>query len=220
MERVFIDGAVLHYLDLIRVALSEKDNTQRLQAIKNVKHDVVATELELLMDEGDGDWMSAPNNTEFVVSIAKSAPARHEAINEFSQTLRRYEGENGLGNERKLDIAEHIGMLAWLSIKEGKYEGMQTDCGILQQVRDYAKKNRIQGARDTDTLRKNWRMYRGVVHLGMAMDLCRDNPKAGTGVLDLAEGLRRDLSRNCPKGTSKPYVDASHQICFVVKSKA
>jgi hypothetical protein len=219
MERVFIDGAVLQYIDLIRVALSEEDNTQRLQAIKNVKHDVVAKELELLMDEGDGDWMSAPNNTEFVVSIAKSAPARHEAIYEFSQTLRRYEGENGHGNERKLDIAEHIGMLAWLSIKEEKYEGMQTDRGILQQVRDYAKENRIRGARDTDTLRKTWSMYRGVVHLGMAMYLCRDNPKAGTGVLDLAEGIRRDLSENRPRGTSKPYVDPNEQICFVSKSR-
>lgn len=55
METVFIDGAVLQYIDLIRVALSEEDNTQRLRAIKNVKHDVVAKELELLMDEGDGD---------------------------------------------------------------------------------------------------------------------------------------------------------------------
>jgi hypothetical protein len=219
MERVFIDGAELQYIELIRVALSEADNTQRLQAIKNVKHDVVARELELLMDEGDGDWMSAPNNTEFVVSIAKSAPARHEAIYDFSQVLHRYEGETGHGNERKLNIAEHIGKLAWLSIREGKLQGVQVVGGILQQVSDAAKEFGVSGVRDKDALRNIWKRYRGVVHLGIAMDLCGDNPKAGTGVLDLAERIRRDLSENCPRGKSKPYVDANEQICFVGKSR-
>ncbi|WP_114286465.1 hypothetical protein [Candidatus Halocynthiibacter alkanivorans] len=219
METVFIDGAVFQYIDLIRVALSEEDNTQRLQAIKNVKHDVVASRLELLLDEGDGDWMSAPKNTEFVAGMAKSAPARHEAIYEFMQTARRYEGENGHGNERKLNIAEHIGKSVWLSIREGKLQGVQVVGGILQQVSDAAREFGISGARDKDALRNIWKRYRGVVHLGMAMDLCGDDPKAGTGVLDLAERIRRDLSENCPRGKSKPYVDASEQICFVGKSR-
>lgn len=211
METVFLNGSQLQYIELIRVAVSEADNVQRMQAIKNVKHDVVAEQLDLLLKDRDADWFSAQNNADLLAWVAKTGAMRHKVVYEISQLVKRFDEKY----DRQLSIAEHIGMRVRLTILEEEFGGVQTDRGIIQQTRDFAKENQIHGARDTATLQKIWGMYRGVVHLGMAMELCEDIPTAGFDVLDQAERIRRNLSENCPRGTSKPYVDPREQICFV-----
>ena len=110
-------------------------------------------------------------------------------------------------------------MLIWMSVQDKKFEGVHTSRGILQQVRDDAKFSAVGGAKDVDTLRNIWKMYRSVVHLGMAIDYCLDNPSQKMDVLELAELFRLGLSQNCPKGTSIPYIDPAVQISFVYLSR-
>jgi hypothetical protein len=77
---------------------------------------------------------------------------------------------------------------------------------------------RISGARDKDTVRKSWRAYRGIVHLGMAMDYGEEQTLPPGEVLLLAEQIRRTFSQTCPKGTSRPYIPQSEQISFRFES--
>lgn len=93
---------------------------------------------------------------------------------------------------------------------------MQVPGGILEQVRVEAKALGIRGGVDKDTVRNIWNCYRGVVHLGMAMDSCEDNPNSGWHVLHLAEDRQNALSGNCPRGTEKPYVDSDCQLSFPI----
>lgn len=210
MLTVSINEPELQSIELIRVGLSEASPELREKAVVNAKHEVVAFRLETLMDKLPSDWMSDPQNADFVQWVAKTSSERHEAGYEFMQTGRRYEG----GNERRLNVAEHIGKLIWHSIQDKKFRGVQTDEGLLKQVRYQAKEHKIRGARDVDTLRGIWNMYRGVVHLGMAIDYCDEYPNQNENVLDLAENYRRGLSSFCPKGTNDPYISESEQILF------
>jgi hypothetical protein len=215
MLSITINEPELNFVELIRLALSEETMEQRERAIKNVKHEAVAARLDLLASEGGTSWASDPDNAKFVQWTIKTSVERREAAYEFSQTARRYEEKN----ERRLNIAEHVGKLIWLSILEKKFEGVQTEIGILRQVRDDAKSHAISGARDMDTLRKVWATYRGVVHLGMALDFCAEQPNQQSNLLHIAERYRQGLSGNCPKGTSKPYVSPAEQISFVYLSR-
>lgn len=210
MLTVRINEPELLSIELIRIALSEATPELREKAIANAKHEVVALRLDALGRDKDTDWMSHPLNAEFVTWIAQTSAKRHEASYEFHQTARRYEERN----ERKLNVAEHVGKLIWLSIQDRKFGGVQTEEGILKQVRDQARANGISGARDLDVLREIWKTYRGVVHLGMAMDYCEDHPDIAQNVLWLAEAYRQDLSQSCPKGTKIPYVPEDVQFSF------
>lgn len=214
MLTITINEPELKFVELIRLALSEETKDQREWAIKNVKHEAVAARLDLLAAEGGSSWATDPDNAHFVQWMIGTSAERREAAYEFSQTERRYEERN----ERRLNIAEHIGKLIWLSILDGKFEGVQTEIGILQQVRDDAKSHAVSGARDIDTLRKVWATYKGVVHLGMALDFCEEHPMPQANLLHVAEQYRQGLSQNCPKGTSKPYVSSEEQISFVYLS--
>ena len=202
-------------IELIRIALSETTPDLRQKAIVNAKHEVVALRLQALADRLGVGWMSEPQNAKFVQWIAKSSGERHEASYEFSKTCKRYEEHN----ERKLNVAEHIGKLIWHSIQDGRFAGLHTRDGILQQVRSEALALRIEGARDKDILREIWKTYRGVVHLGMAMDYCDEFSKQGEHVLLLAENYRWGLSYFCPKGTKVPYVSTDEQTKFLYKSE-
>ena len=210
MLSVAINEPELRSIEYIRIALSEPTPELRAKAIANAKYEVVAFRLEALSDKLGPEWMSDPENSEFVQWIAKSSSERHEASYEFLQTSRQYEERN----ERKLNVAEHIGKLIWLSIQDNRFEGVQTPEGILKQVSDQAQEYKVSGARDLDTLRGIWNAYLGVVHLGMAIDYCEDNPDHDQNVLFLAENYRLGLSRFCPKGTKKPYVSEREQIMF------
>lgn len=210
MLRVAINEPELRSIEYIRIALSEPAPKLREKAITNAKLGLMALRLGALTDKFGTDWMSAPHNAEFIQWIAKSSSERDEANYDFLQTARRYEERN----ERKLNVAEHIGKLIWHSIQDKRFEGVQTPEGILKQVSDQALKCQISGARDLDTLRKIWNAYRGVVHLGMAIDYCDDYPGHKENVLFLAENFRLGLSRFCPKGTKKPYVSEDEQIIF------
>ena len=215
MLTISINEPELQHIELIRIALSEESLEARERAIINVKHDVVATRLDVLSRKLGPNWTSDPKNSEFANWVAQSSPQRHEFIYELSQTGRRYEDKW----ERKLNTAEQIGKMIHLSIREKKYQGVQTIGGILEQVSDQAKELGASGARDTDTLRKIWKMYRGVVHLGMAIDFCDENPNPDMNVLQIAEQFRRCLSENAPKSRSKPYVDPDTQISFAYLSR-
>ncbi len=215
MIEIHINEPELHSIDLFRAALSEETNEQRQQAVAFLKQDIVSTRLEALTVEQGENWFSDPANVELVQWIARTENVRHEAAIELMQNARRYDDING----RKLNIAEHIGTQIWLSIQEGKFEGVYSDTGILQQVRDDAKDSKVRGARDKDLLREIWRCYRGVVHLGMAITVCEENPEHGMNIIGLSEIFRGGFSENCPKGTSKPYVSPSEQFSFVYLSK-
>ena len=210
MLTVSINEPELFSIELFRVALGEPEAELREKAIANVKHEVVALRLESLSKRLGSSWMSEPQNAEFVQWIARTSSARHEASYEFYQTARRYEERY----ERKLNVAEHIGKLIWLSIQDERFEGVQTNEGILKQVRDQALENGISGAKDLDVLRTIWKTYRGVVHLGMAIDHCDDSPDPKPHVLHVAENYRRALCHFCPKGTKNPYVSKDEQIRF------
>lgn len=215
MTTIHINEPQLLWIEHIRLALSEDSRELRLRAIRNVKHDVVASLLTELFNAQVAEGPQPRGDPNFIKWVAETAGERHEAAIEFAQTANRYEG----GNERKLNVAEHIGKLVWLSIKDGKFEGVQTDNGLLKQTQDAARTHGVSGARDKDTVRKIWNTYRGVVHLGMAIDYCDDSPDQNLNVLHVAERFRRDLSQSCPKGTSKPYVDPAEQISFLYISK-
>jgi hypothetical protein len=210
MLTVSINEPELMSIEFIRVALSETTMELRVNAIANAKQEVVALRLETLSNHFGSGWMSDPQNAEFVQWIAKTSSERHEASYEFSLTARRYEERN----ERKLNVAEHIGKLIWLSIQDKKFEGVQTNEGILKQVSDQAQEYKISGAKDLDVLRATWKTYRGIVHLGMAIDYCDEHPDSEQNVLHMAENYRRSLSQFCPKGTSTPYVSEDSQIMF------
>lgn len=215
MLTISINEPELIFIELIRLALSEENIEKRVQAIKNVKQDVVAALVELMSNGEASDWTLDSNNAKLVQWVAKTSPQRHEAAHEFSQTARRYEDKI----ERKFNAAEEVGKRIWDSIQDEKFEGAHTRGGILQQVSETARKLQISGARDKDVLREAWKKYRGVVHLGMAIDYCEDNPDQKANVLHIAERFRQGLSENCPKGRSKPYVHSDDQISFVYSSK-
>ncbi|MES2432899.1 MAG: hypothetical protein V4586_03640 [Pseudomonadota bacterium] len=210
MQTVSINEPELASIEYIRIALSEPTPELREKALAYAKHEVVALRLEGLMGNLGTGWMSDPQNAEFVLWIAKSSSERHEASYEFLRTARRYEDLN----ERKLNVAEHIGKLIWHSIQDKKFRGLHTPGGILEQVRDEAQKHKISGARDVDTLRDIWARYRGIVHLGMAIDYCDEHPDYAQNVLYVAENYRHGLSHFCPKGTQKPYVAEAEQTLF------
>jgi hypothetical protein len=57
-----------------------------------------------------------------------------------------------------------------------------------------------------------------VVHLGIAMQICAANAEQSYDVLDLAEGIRRDLNSHGPKNRNTPYVNEKMQISFAMKT--
>ena len=214
MFRVSINEADGLYLELFRIALSAEDSKARIEALRYVKHVVVAERLKVLSESEGPGWPSEPYNQPLVTWTAQTAVERDDAMYEFSRVSRTYEDRN----ERRLNIAEHAGKLVYLSILEGKRQGVQTPAGILHQVTLAGKQHGIRGAKDKDTVRKSWGAYRGVVHLGMAMDFCQDQAVLPEEVLFLAEKIRRALSETCPKGTSDPYVPREEQIYFNYES--
>ncbi|WP_394199952.1 hypothetical protein [Litoreibacter albidus] len=211
MLKIFINELELRAIERIRIGLSEETVEARVTAVKAVKHDVIAMRLGLLEKQIDPDWSTKECNFELARWVAATSAERNEAAYEYSEVVRRYEQKN----EKSLNVAEHAGKLIWHTIQDEKFEGVQTDSGILKQVSDEGRQAKIRGAIDKDVIRKNWRTYRGVVHLGMAIDYCENNPSHEGNVLSLAERVRRQLSQNCPRGTTRPYVDPEDQISFI-----
>ena len=215
MIAIPINQPELLSIDFMRVALSEPSDGERQKAINSIKLDIEARRLETLNEKLGTKWMQDPGNAAFVQWVAATAAERHEAAFDLSQIGQRYEAKN----ERKLNIAEHIGTKIWLSIQDGKFEGLHTKGGVLEQVSDDARDFSVPGGKDKDTLRKIWNSYRGVVHLGMAINYCEDNPDQNLNILHLADFFRRSLSEISPKGTKKPYVNQGLQFYFIYKSK-
>ncbi|WP_394152131.1 hypothetical protein [Loktanella salsilacus] len=210
MIEVAIYEPELLSVEMLRVALSEETLKERLRAIENVKYDVRASAVESLFSGDRHINLNDPRYSASLLHVAKTSSRSHDAGFEAAQTIQRYEKKN----ERKLNVAEQVGKLVVLSILDNKFAGLHTETGILQQVEIDARQHNISGAKDKDVLRKIWSTYRGVVHLGMALDFCEDNPQDGINVFSIAEEFRRALSENGPKGTTKPYVNPDDQIKF------
>lgn len=202
------------YLELFRIALSAEAREAKATVLHYVKQVVIAERLKVLSESEGSAWTSEPDNQPLVMWTAQTAAAREEAIYQFSRVSRTYEDRN----ERRLNIAEHAGKLIYLSILEGKRQGVQTKAGILYQLTLAGRDHGIRGAKDKDVVRKSWGTYRGIVQLGMAMDFCEDRAVSAGELLSVAEKIRRVLSDCCPKGTSEPYVPREEQISFVYKS--
>jgi hypothetical protein len=205
METIHISEPELNCLELFRIALSENTNDERLRAINVMRHEVVSLGLV------NFPIKAGKNAPEFVHWVAETSIERQQAAHDFSEIAHRYNTRN----ERRLNIAEHVGKLVWDSIQRKEFKGLHVTGGILEQVRTIAKQEGVQGARDKDVLSRTWMTYRGVVHLGMAMDYCEDNPGMGLEVLDVAEKIRLGLSQGCPKKTRQPYVPEEGQFSFV-----
>ncbi len=211
MLTIPIDGLTVAYLDLVRVALSEETPELRQRAISNVKHEVLGEMLSLNAKQNDGANFKGADQGELMHWMAQTNADRTEAALEFFETGRRFEERN----QRKLNIAEHIGTLVFLTIQDRKFHGLHSRNGLLEKVRHEAKQHGVSGARDKDTVRDIWRTYKGVVHLGMAINYCEENPQQGPHVLHLAERFRGQLCGYCPRGTKKPYVDETKQLKFL-----
>lgn len=214
-EIVYLNEPEIRYAELFRFALSEPDNKARLAAIRQVRFEVVGIRLGQLKVDFDEHWPEDPRNRALVNWSLTSEAERQEASFAFSELGKRYEASL----ERKINIAEQIGRFIYLSIVDGKFEGVQNQTGILSQVGDQGRKDKVSGARDKDTLRKIWSVYKGVVHFGMAIDVLEGAPEHGGDLLHLAADFQRSLSRHCPKGTTSPYVDPACQISFVASSR-
>lgn len=214
MHEIAINELELTHIDLIRIALSENTDEARQRAIWCAKHEVLSKSIEAINEQTGARWSGNPENRALAEWVVASTGDRQTAAMEFAETLHRYARRQ----ERKLNIAEEVGFHIVLSIQEGRNSGVQTKDGILERVRHSAKQANISGARDRDTLRKIWNDYRGIVHLGLAMNFCEENPEKGLNVLHVAEEFRELLGTSCPKGTQKPYVAAELQTSFIYKS--
>jgi hypothetical protein len=215
MIEVPINEPELLWIEMVRVALSEETVDARIRAIENVKFDAKASAAASLFDGKRKMNTDDPRYVASLLQMAKTSERSHDAAYEMAQTGQRYEDKN----ELRLNVAEQIGKLVCLSIADQKFAGLNTKIGIIQQVQYEARKLDMRGARDKDAVRRNWQTYKGVVHLGMAMDHLEDNSEDKTHVLHLAERFRRILSTNCPRGTTKPYVDPDVQIKFLYLSR-
>jgi hypothetical protein len=181
-----------------------------------VRHDVSANRLDLLFQSLPYRQMAGPEDYRFLRWVAETASQRHEAALKLMDVERRFQKVT----QRKLSIAEVIGLSVFMSVREGEFKGIHVEGGILARVSDEAREASVRGGRDMDTLRKIWNIYRRVVHLGMAITYLEDNPDQRWDILQLAEMFRAVLRENCPKGTNKPYVLPAEQIEFVYGSRA
>lgn len=127
-HKVALNESELMFIELFRVALSAPTHEERLAAIGHVKHEVVATQLqEINRKLGPDWWVHHEANKELVSWVAGTAGQREDAIYEFCRVLHDYESKN----ERRLNVAEYVGQMIYLSITDGKFEGVQTGRGIL-----------------------------------------------------------------------------------------
>ena len=114
MIEVTIYEPELLCIEMLRVALSEETPDARLRAIENVKYDVRTSAVESLFS-GKRQVNDDPRYIASLHQIAKTSGRSYEAAYELAQTTQRFETKN----ERKLNIAEHIGNVVLLSIYTG-----------------------------------------------------------------------------------------------------
>ncbi|WP_425093973.1 hypothetical protein [Tropicimonas sp. S265A] len=208
---VELDEEELKFLDDFRAALSEPVLEDRLHAIRAFRHLVTAERLADLFASERYAAEAGPQDYPFVRWAAESAAVRHEAIDYLTEIADRYKK----GNERKLNVAEQLGLEIMFSVTDERYGGLYTKSGLIERLTHLAKKKGIRGAQDKDVVRKLWQKYRGVTHLGMADFTRKVAPDCNMHILEMAENYRQLLSTHCPRGTNEPYVPESEQIKFV-----
>lgn len=210
MFDIRLRGQDLSYIRMFRVALSEETDQARLEAIQNVRQEVDAQSIKIFRDD-ELFWPAIKRHPRTIEWIAETSPDRHDAGSAIAELLERYEKRN----ERHLDIAERIGNAVFSTIKDKEFRGLQTKSGILKMVSDEARDLKLHGGRDKDVVRKIWTTYRGVVHLGMALDYLYDNPDQDFQLLQKAEFYREQLATNRPRNATEPYVSPEVQFQFL-----
>ena len=138
MYRIPINDFEAQHLGLFRVALSEPDVLQRLEAIRTVKLEVQSAHIVMYMASKSLDRPLGPGDLEALIAIAETEEARLEAARESVRLHQRYEGKHGHSNERKLNVAEHAGKFVLNSIREDQFEGVHRDGRIFDQVSQQA----------------------------------------------------------------------------------
>lgn len=210
---VHLNDSDLEAILLFRVAISEDTMEARTSAISGLR-EVLTSDLIEYLGERPSVLESATKQVKdlhrFVFETSK---VRREGENRFKRAGLRYDAKN----ERRLNVAECIGRLVWDTIKAGEFRGLHTSGGILASTMQIGHDAGVSGAKDKDTVRKLWKTYRGVVHLGMAINFCEEEGIGGVSVMEVAEEMRFQLSNNCPKGTKKPYVAEADQMKFVYR---
>ena len=200
----------LTHIEMIRIALSEETDQARLEAIQNVRQEVDAQSIKIFRDD-EVFWPAIKRHPKTIEWIADTSPDRHDAGSAIAELFERYEKRN----ERHLNIAERIGKAVFSTIEDNEFRGLQTESGILKMVSDEARDLKLHGARDKDVVRKIWTTYRGVVHLGMALDDLYDNPDQDFQLLQKAEFYREHLATNRPRNATEPYVSPEVQFQFL-----
>ncbi|MBB5723353.1 hypothetical protein FHS72_002993 [Loktanella ponticola] len=214
MLTVYIDELDLTILEYYRAALSEDTFDGRKKAISDLAKQVKLWELKGLMKNDEWKKEMLEEKPENLLQMALDIAEWSDGAVAFTHVISRFDN----GQNRKLRIADQIGLEIWRSIKAGKFRGVHTVIGVLNTVRHKTQKLKFNGGRDKNGLREKWNTYRGVVHFGIARAFCKERGLDNHALLEVAEGIRRQLSSNCPKGTSKPYVDEGEKISFVYKS--
>ncbi|UWR21291.1 hypothetical protein [Sulfitobacter sp. S190] len=215
IETVYFNNFEIRYLEMFYVALSEPTHDLRMRAIANVRHEVEAETDSFLVEDHAAGRIKVPSIDEHYKKMALAARKRDVAKRCLFETEARFTGSGKASNQRRLETADLIGMKILTSILDKKYDGVYSETGILQQVREQSIRENLNVFKDHDSLRKIWKQYRGIVHLSIALGLEEDRSTGRREVIKVAEAYRQILSSSCPRGTQTPYVALSEQILFL-----
>ncbi|MBT0958207.1 hypothetical protein IV417_12485 [Alphaproteobacteria bacterium KMM 3653] len=215
MIKVEISEAGFQVIGELRIALSAETVEDRLKAMEHVQHRFIRSLVENAHSKFGAEWEKIPSMSALAAKVSKSYVQSASTEDIFSDVFHQYEKKN----HRGLMVAEQVGQMVFFSIVDRKLEGLHRDGKIIDQVCQQGRARDVPGAKDKDTVRKSWMKYKGVVHLGMALNDAEElKITRAKDVLGMAEEMRLMLCSNCPKGTSEPYVNQDDQISFVYKS--
>lgn len=150
LEQVALNEVEVRGIEIFRTALSEESIGLRKRAIENFRHETVSERLKKLVETVPHARLKACTNSLFMQWFTETSSHRTDAAFEFAETTRRYDDKN----EKKLNIAEEIGVYIFVFIKDYKFKGIHTKGGIFEHVRADAIKEGVHGAKDKDVLRK------------------------------------------------------------------
>lgn len=129
--------------------------------------------------------------------------------------FRRASGDARSGKLKQLFQAETICLRIWDNIRTGKEQGVYSArTGVIAVLSEELRARNIRGGRDTDTLRKYWKVYRGVAHFGAGLRVAKMEGIEPSAGVEIGEEIRFALSNNCPPQRNDPFVPEEQQIIF------
>lgn len=205
----------LGVLQLYRAALSKKGKQARCEALEGLTKKLDAERLGALQNSKFANVGLVATSDDFNRTIATEYVENTKKISAFDRALEAFEKPRG---KLPLFAAETIAREIWRSVVEGKNVGVFSRRGIIERLTDQARVQGLQGVKDKDVLRRHWKEYKCVAHLGAGLQIGEHHNLDPIASLGVAEEVRYVLSNECPKGTSKPYVEEEEQISFVFRS--